>query len=106
MCLITDKQVQVAQTDITVYKLLHARGDYKAVSIFQGFIYLLGETYSTPLGPDTYTITSYDHRDSAALSKKYPGWRHDTFEELQKRGLTVYAQGFHSYVEIGKWMGI
>jgi len=92
MCLITNKQPQVATEDIVVYKEL----GHNLCSVFQNFRYELNKLYSTEIKeapPGSYS--PFCRIDQNYLYETYGGF--EQLEELIDSGaLKIYQEGFHS----------
>lgn len=92
MCLITNKQPQIATEDIVVYKELNS--DLR--SGFQYFQYELNKLYSTEIREaPSGTYSPFCQIDRGYLCKTYGGF--GQIKELIDSGtLKVYQKGFHS----------
>lgn len=92
MCLITNKQPQIATEDIVVYKELSGN----LCSVFQNFQYELNKLYSTEIKEAPAGVqTPYCGIDQKYLYDTFRGF--DGLEEaINANIVTVYEQGFHS----------
>lgn len=92
MCLITNKQPQIATEDIVVYKELSGN----LCSVFQNFQYELNKLYSTEIKEaPSGTYSPFCQVDRNYLYNTYGGF--GQLEELIDSGaLKVYQKGFHS----------
>lgn len=93
MCLITNKQVKIAQEDIEIFKVLSK--DFK--SPFLNFQYELDKSYFQPLSKtkDSYsTCCSIDHD---YIVRNY-GTHY--YEKVDEGILTVYQEGFHGSLKL------
>ena len=92
MCLITNKQPQIATEDIVVYKELN----HNLRSVFQYFQYELNKLYSTEIKESpSGTYSPFCQVDRNYLYNTYGGF--EQLEDLIDSGaLKIYQEGFHS----------
>ena len=102
MCLITKNPIQIAETDITVFKALTVHGD-SLKAPFQDFTYKKGELYKTNIEPShewvVVDFTSFYHlyHELKALGILYESNLIMYATELTENGYKCYGQGFHSF---------
>jgi len=88
MCLITNKQPQIATEDIEVCKFLTV--DRKA--IFYDFQYELGELYETTIAESLAEYTPFTITENMYLNSNFDDWE----EDIVDGKLIAYGKGFHS----------
>lgn len=98
MCLITNKEIQVATEDITVYKELNQ----DLTSAIMGFQYKLNKLYKAKLTTTIKDSVSFCIIDTEYLNTNFADWR----KSVLSGELTCYEEGFHSSISLQNMLDI
>lgn len=98
MCLITtQKTAKIAEEDIVVYKGLMQLSETECKSIYQWWVYTLGQLYKTEIQEDDEWC-AYDSKATTFLNSQFRGWSNGEQEHVLK----CIGPGYHACITLDR----